>query len=81
MSLPMLVVSKCGKDSRIGLNYSYLDYILFYIRIVINEGLSMTSPVPDTAETIELSDAERLDLLVHVVLDIVEEELGAERAS
>ena len=41
----------------------------------------MTSPVPDTAETIELSDAERLDLLVHVVLDIVEEELGAERAS
>ena len=41
----------------------------------------MTSPVPDTVETIELSDVERLDLLVHVVLDIVEEELEAGHAS
>ena len=41
----------------------------------------MTSPVSDTAKTIELSDEQRLDLLVHVVLDIVEEELGVERAS
>ena len=41
----------------------------------------MTSPAPDTIETIELSDEQRLDLLVHVVLDIIEEELGAERAS
>ncbi len=40
----------------------------------------MTSAVSDTTETIELSDAERLDLLVHVVLDIVEEELGVEHA-
>lgn len=41
----------------------------------------MTSPVPETAETIELSDEQRLGLLVHVVLDIVEEELGTEHAS
>ena len=41
----------------------------------------MTSPVLESAETIELSDEQRLDLLVHVVLDIVEEELGAGRAS
>jgi len=40
----------------------------------------MTSPVPDTAESIELSDEQRLELLVHVVLDIVEEELEAEHA-
>ena len=40
----------------------------------------MTSPVPETAETIEISDAERLELLVHVVLDIVEEELDIEYA-
>jgi len=40
----------------------------------------MTSPEPATAETIELSDEQRLDLLVHVVLDIVEEELEAGHA-
>jgi hypothetical protein len=63
------------------LYYSYLDYILFYIRIVINEGFSMTGPESETVETIELSDEQRLDLLVHVVLDIVEEELEAGHAN
>lgn len=80
MSLPMLVVSKCGKDSRMGLNYSYLDYILFYIRIVINEGLSMTQQAVEP-QIIALNDEQRLELLVQVVLDIVQEELGHEHAS
>ena len=41
----------------------------------------MTSPVLESPETTELSDEQRLNLLVHVVLDIVGEELETEHAS
>ena len=81
MSLPMYALSYVEKLTLKCLYYSYLDYILFYIRIVINEGFSMTGPESETVETIELSDEQRLDLLVHVVLDIVEEELEAGHAN